>query len=578
MQTKPPTSSDSLVRLSLKGLDPAMLTGDFLKQGEMILARVISSGSRGDVMLQMGDMQLAALTRSSVTVGDIVNLKVISVGREALLLMAPQSAIKNEQPGVEPWLPPSGSLRLLSLSSSLPLVTDQTVDARVVVETQHNGIVRLSIGQKEYEGISAKALKQGEAVTLKVVSGGREPILQIISTSDLKKNSVLGLAEQSKVLLPPVNSEPSLKPQFPPIRLLATTILKDLSSGDLLVARVIANHHKGELVLQVGDEVINAATKLQMSKGEQLYLRVIKGGAEPQAEQIDIKQYLQQIKLAAYRTILPRQHSLAESFEILINALKGKSDTLPENIRGSIEMLLKQLPTADKVARAQQLRQLIGNTGLFTEAKLLTGIIAPGDLKIALNQIMAMIRPLLAEQSDRPAKGGRKAVIAATQGTAVTTPLVLLGELMRSSEGAIAKIQAQQLASLPQDDSTQQVWHFQLPIYHNDKVELLTFQIEHEKKSCQEDTAVPWSITLQMNLSPLGPMRAQIRLKGQEVSTTFWAEEQDTLTLVNQNLPTLRGALERTGLKVAGLRVLHGMITPLEERRSADLSLLDVKV
>jgi len=295
---------------------------------------------------------------------------------------------------------------------------------------------------------------------------------------------------------------------------------------------------------------------------------------------MDVKEYLKQIRLSAYRAILPRQQNLVESLQKLIDSNQPKGEPLPPNIKASIEALIKQLPPPEKVSNTPQLRQALADTGLFTEAKLLTGLVSRSDLKVNLNQLISLIRPMLAELQGGigKSKGGVKPGASPAHSGISAAQLNLLGELFRNSDSAIARIQAQQLASLPQDESTQQIWHHELPIYHNDKLESLSILIERERCADGDNESTPWGITLQMNLSPLGPMRAQLKLTGCMISTTFWAEEKRTLTLVNQNLPTLKSAFERAGLEVSDLRVLHGRITPQEERLPEDLSLVNVKV
>lgn len=156
----------------------------------------------------------------------------------------------------------------------------------------------------------------------------------------------------------------------------------------------------------------------------------------------------------------------------------------------------------------------------------------------------------------------------------------MLDELLRNSDSAVARIQAQQLASVPQDDSKHQVWHFELPILSGDKIEQINIEIDKGEISGEEHSEIPWQITLQMNLTPLGEMRVQLKLKARSISTIFWAEEQETLSLLNKNIPTLKGALDRAGFDVNEMRVLHGLI----KRKDSDAlipenaSLLSVKV
>ncbi|MDH3354312.1 MAG: flagellar hook-length control protein FliK [Chromatiales bacterium] len=557
MNKMPTTSSDSLVQRPLKMGGAELISGDFLKKGEIILARIISSDVKGRVILQMGEIKLAANTQGGVEVDSIVNLKVINSGKEPLLQIVSQSDKSQLQlkSGGQPLV--KDVIKLLSLSSPLILNKQEKIEAKVVSASDLNGMVKLLVGQKNYEGISANNLKRGETILLELVRGGKNPQLRIISSGESNNRA------ESKAL---------------PIKLLTPLALKGITVGELLVAKVIANNVKGEVTLRLGEEVMKIATERPVTKGQEIYLRVIKDGHSPQVEQISVKTYLQEIRLGAYRSILPRQANLTEALQKLVNTGQVKSADLSSTVKAPIEALIKQLPTIDKVSVAPQLREVLSNTGLFTEAKLLAGLMVRSDLKMDLNHIISVIRPILLERHAKPSKDNPKLAVTSKQAGAGNIPQSFLDDLFRSSDSAVAKIQAQQLASLPSDDSLQQVWHYSLPVHNGDKLDQFNIQIERKEKDKDDNESISWGITLQVDLTPLGPMRVQLKLKDKAVSTTFWAEKQSTLTLVNQNLPTLKGAFERAGLVVTDLRVLHGLITPMEDNIPKDLSLLNVKV
>jgi flagellar hook-length control protein FliK len=73
-----------------------------------------------------------------------------------------------------------------------------------------------------------------------------------------------------------------------------------------------------------------------------------------------------------------------------------------------------------------------------------------------------------------------------------------------------------------------------------------------------------WSLTLQMNLQPLGPMRVQLRLEGKALATLIWAERQGTMQLLEQHLPELQQAFEQADLEVVRLQVYQAKITQPE--------------
>ncbi|MCW8826132.1 MAG: flagellar hook-length control protein FliK [Gammaproteobacteria bacterium] len=541
------------------------------------MAKVVQSVSntKGDVILQIAGFKLAAQTERVLNSGDTVKLKVVTAGKEPLLRIV-SSSLASQIPSVEHSQSRGGTIKLLSLSDSLPINSEGRLDVKVLSVNNPQSVVRLLIGQREFKAVSSHQVKQGQTLTLELVAPGKLPQLQIVSVLDPTKQYVRA---DVTATLPSASASISDRVTVAQIRIPEGAIIKELKEGGLLIAKVISSNAKSELMLQIGREIVKANTEIKLPKGEQIYLRVVNIETAI-LEQIDVKQYRQLLKLEAYRSILPRQQNLADSLQKIVSVDTNRGQ-LPESIQSSVDKLIKQLPIADKMNNAPLLRQALANSGLFTESKLLAGLFQGADLKVSLNQIISLIRPLLIDKSGPKGKQerGEQSVNLPSKRVASSAQIALLGDLLRSSDSAVARIQTQQLASLSQDDLSQQVWQFELPLLNNNQINLFTLQIEREALAEErQKESSPWSITLQMNLSPLGPMRAKLKLLDRSISTTIWAEERETLALVNRNLQTLQSAFERAGLEVADLRVLHGIITPPEAKLPDDISLLNVKV
>ena len=79
------------------------------------------------------------------------------------------------------------------------------------------------------------------------------------------------------------------------------------------------------------------------------------------------------------------------------------------------------------------------------------------------------------------------------------------------------------------------------------------------------------------DLEKLGAIRAQISLYGKDcISTTFWAEQQETSTYFNQHLDRLKGRLQQVGLEVTRLNCRCGK--PDGPPPSSEPRLVDEKV
>jgi hypothetical protein len=133
-------------------------------------------------------------------------------------------------------------------------------------------------------------------------------------------------------------------------------------------------------------------------------------------------------------------------------------------------------------------------------------------------------------------------------------------ELSRQVEGALARVQYNQLASLPQEDGSRQVWQFDLPVRHGERLDGFHLQVEEEQRdngAAGEDSA--WTVNLAFSLEPLGPVRVRIGLLGETVSSTFWAERESTARLIGGRLEELRQGFERVGLEVGQLSARQGL-------------------
>ena len=68
-----------------------------------------------------------------------------------------------------------------------------------------------------------------------------------------------------------------------------------------------------------------------------------------------------------------------------------------------------------------------------------------------------------------------------------------------------------------------------------------------------------------MNLADLGPMRVQLKLQGEQLSTLIWSQRPDTNNLIQSRLSELRQAYEERGLTIQRLEAHVGMAENRDE-------------
>jgi flagellar hook-length control protein FliK len=205
----------------------------------------------------------------------------------------------------------------------------------------------------------------------------------------------------------------------------------------------------------------------------------------------------------------------------------------------------------------------------MTEARLTRGLPLSNDLKLQLTQLMQRLVQLVPENRLLQANLDPKLLLMQLPAPKETLPdssIKLLIGLLKHLDGAVARIQTQQLASLPQEDAARQVWQFELPVRNGEEIDLLHIRIgRDDSANAKENEPAVWTLTLHMDLAKLGPMRIHLRLQGEQLSTLIWSERSETNTLIQSHLQELRSAYEQRGLSVDRLEAHQGRANRRDE-------------
>ncbi|AKV07466.1 flagellar hook-length control protein FliK [Pseudomonas fluorescens NCIMB 11764] len=295
-----------------------------------------------------------------------------------------------------------------------------------------------------------------------------------------------------------------------------------------------------------------------------------------------------------------RQGSLDGLLKLLQN-LPATNQT-SSDLRAAVDKLLAGLPDVQQLSTPKGLALALASSGLFLEAKLLTGqnpTLAP-DMKGDLLKLIAQLSQGL------PANTNLNAIIAAntlaqTMPSFVRSALGMLGQvsakpqptgfplperflqslegeddlehLLRLAAAAVSRLQSHQLSSLEQtgvtnDGRLMSTWQLEIPMRNmQDIVPLqLKFQREeapekdqpNERRDEREPKQQLWRVDLAFDMEPLGPLQIQAQLIGGSLSSQLWAERPYTASLIESNLASLRERLLAAGLNVGDLDCHHG--------------------
>ncbi len=410
-----------------------------------------------------------------------------------------------------------------------------------------------------------------------------------------------------------------------------TSVLKNLQPGQRLQADVLADSSQNLVKLKIATTEFIARTQVSLRADQKITLEVIKAGTMPELRLVR-QPVIQDYQTDVLRSLLPKQLPMQrllsnlqavytnilrslpqpgsnpelqqpattaqpqltsstlkagaadkEMLQLLQNLTgKGTQPALAERlgpnlIQAARNILAATIPNSGNITPTQ-LRQAILGYGLFMEAQLAVGQQPgpsfKGDLLQILFQLGSMLKPdkpqLLTQQS-----------AAANQSTTAQLEsglIKLLEILFRHAEGSLARVHLNQLASLPGEDSSRQVWQFEVPIRHQEHIDSFLIRLEQEQARGGGDDAKPiWYVTLNFDIEPLGPVTAKISMRDDEVSAIFLAEKAESAELFNNRMAELSQAFAESGLSVGQLFARQGKTQSEQPQPTISTQLLDEK-
>ncbi len=360
--------------------------------------------------------------------------------------------------------------------------------------------------------------------------------------------------------------------------------------GQLLQARVLTDTVNNQVTLRIGQTTLTAQTQTKLSAGQTLTVQVARLGDQPLLKVLpQAPPVLADPLAAALRSALPRQTGLAPLLANLgllaQSARAGTAPPLPATVLLAAAQIYRDLSDSHQAATARGLQQAIRDTGLFLESKLAQ--LAYGgkaelgiDFKAALLRLQALLsstprpapaapgaapgqstapppRPAEAAQPTPPLRGLPVQAQATTPPSLARVALAgnALQELQQQTEGSLARLQLHQLASVPDSTAAQPSWLLELPLRHQAQVDLFHLRIGREAPAPTDSDGAerPWVVSLAFDLPGLGPVQARVAIQGEQVSTTFWAEQAGTTQAFHDHLDTLRQNLQQAGLGIGDL-------------------------
>lgn len=320
--------------------------------------------------------------------------------------------------------------------------------------------------------------------------------------------------------------------------------IKDLKVGAILQAMVISNDNQGNVTLKAGELILQTQSKLALSPGQTLTLRVEQLGTPMQlkilpnqigtpqqpskildanqlatplnmkipASQPDVLQQLTH----ALRHLLPKQAELTQLLANVGHLIHKPSGALPEQLQTALRQFADNLTSSKKASTPEGLRQALKDSGVFFELKQLQANpsvpspLTSNDLKAALIRLLVTTQQLHSSSASGTSQAEALSALTsltgeptedAVMGTtslplknhpletpstpkptlAAEMPLeTLLKELKNETQQGLARVQLLQTAMLPTPDQPNPTWTFELPVRHQGQLDLFTLRIGAE--------------------------------------------------------------------------------------------------
>lgn len=386
---------------------------------------------------------------------------------------------------------------------------------------------------------------------------------------------------------------PALHNAALPARLIALSTpaaVRGWAVGQLLDATVMkVDSAAGTATLQIGERRVQAQIAGPMIPGQRLELRVLETGARTVMERLPVPQEnAARVQQQALRERLPQALPMRDLLPALERAARGTeaASASAANTRTAsmAQTILNTLPAFKDLAQPAALKRAILTSGLFLESNLARATdadlrkLAPRDLKASLLRLAQAVAPSTAPPpaatpTAAATSGHPEPKARAASGHGEPKPVTLPPppedgppphpRIAEQARGGIAGIEVNQLKAAAEANQGSAVWTMELPV-RDPAGELRHLRLEVEEESVRRPGGMrrQWSMTVSVDLEPLGPMHARVTLIEDSVHTVIWSERPVTAELARLHSDWLRAQMRQAGLNPAEVQCLQGEPAP----------------
>ena len=364
------------------------------------------------------------------------------------------------------------------------------------------------------------------------------------------------------------------------------------SVNDILLAEVVGNPAGNFTRLAIGGRIVTAQTDTALLPGQKLALRVTSTGTTTVMTVLPDRPAVATSSVGrALARALPQQASPADtervlkSFEVIVRETRAVHDSVGRvaaaALTQNVERLLQALPKPAQLSAPAQLRDVVEQVTVPTEARLLVAVLdqSPPDIN---KDIRALFARVAADLEALPAatrsalehvvKQGLRSHHAPVIEHTAPAPEVPEapssarslahhheGDLKTLVDGVVARLEANQLQSVVTTAANALPLMVDLPVSRSDQMDFLHMEVDSENNPADSESPRRTSVTLNLRLDGGLEFSARLQLIGESLSVRLGASDVAFNDQIAQRVDELEA-----GLKEAGLEVKQIFVAPLQ--------------
>ncbi|MGZ8195283.1 MAG: flagellar hook-length control protein FliK [Methylosarcina sp.] len=366
-----------------------------------------------------------------------------------------------------------------------------------------------------------------------------------------------------------------------------------LKLGNIIEVIVQARLGENQFLLQQlpGGETLSAFSHVDLPLSQRIQIQVVHMGSTPELRILPSSTQAEAVVPQALRELLPKQVGIGELIKSLQLLSRTDSSNLPDSVRLAIENLTAAIPKTKQLFTPKGVQNAVRNSGLFLEATLAASLTNKNpffgnDIKARLLNLLAAIQESVPSTSEGtsasqlrknslpPDPAAFSQSVYEIENGNSNSEIIDLDKLVLKTEGALAKIIVDQLASQPDNgDVTMQLT---IPFTEGNYQDTAQLVINSDgSTACNENHLPSWTAAIELQPPGIGKFNAHIVWNGSRIDATLWSDREETEVLMQCHCELLRARLEQIGLEAGNIIILDQ--PPLLPPKKTDkLPLLDV--